>query len=31
MPEKLNKRKGDQEWCKAQNETTIKTGSQDRV
>ena len=26
MPVKLNKTKEDQEWCKAQNETTIKTG-----
>ena len=31
MPVKLNKTKGDQEWCKAQNETTMKTGNQDRM
>ena len=31
MPEKLNKTKGDKEWYKAQNKTTIKTGNQDRM
>ena len=29
MPEKLYKTKGEQEWYKAQNETTIKTVNQD--
>ena len=31
MPVKLNKAKGDKEWYKAQNETTMKTGNQDRM